>query len=352
MNSGIPTSIRRCIALAAAVVVAGCSSGGGNGSPPEPGPPVTVTLTNAQQAYEADASMSATNAIRLASLFAALFNIKTGEPLARPDTQLHCKHGVETSTTFPTPENIDVIVNLFYDPACKKPFVKSKFFAFVHLPNAVTVTGTQTTYALDGTAVAYGKISGTAHPNSTGNTAVFTGTLSRSQGGAPLMSFGLSCSVSSTGKNNCGFGAVNDLISRDKDLGVTSSLENFVGSGTSKDGTTALHAYAGKPGRLRLRQGPGLSWVVSGGSVVASEAGTFDEAVNARTFAIDLDLSLVDGSIDAGSTAKLDRNGIAGTVLQKTNALQAATFSTVPAGTGAIHYYDGSTGNIAFFFVI
>src|ERR1700692_2773989 len=98
-----------------AVLVMGAllSACSGSVTSPVPAPAPHVTLSIAQQAFEADAGLAGTNGIRAATLFAILHR---GQIAGRGNVPaaLVCKDGIEQSVTFPTPETIDVIVNVFY----------------------------------------------------------------------------------------------------------------------------------------------------------------------------------------------------------------------------------------------
>ncbi len=340
-------AIRQALAAAAiAATLAACTSAS-SGVTPAPVP--AVTLTKQQQAYEADAAMTATNGIRLASLFAAIFKLQISGAAARAAAAKPvCKDGVEQSVTFPTPENIVVTIDLFYDPACRTPFVKSKFTAFVHLPSTVQLTGTQTTYDPNGKAVAYGNVSGTSHVNGSASRTVLSGNLRSTPSGPDLLAFGLTCDLGG-GANECGFGAVNGLAVQGTDLGFEFSLDGFVGSGAGS-GHVALKAVAGKPGSLSLKKGFGHTWIVTGGSNVVDEGGTYQERVHPN-YAIDVQVSLADTAADAASGIGLTSKGMSGSVVQSSIARTAATFHTAPDGSGSIAYSDGTTGRIVLFIV-
>jgi hypothetical protein len=341
-------------ALALAVaLLSGCSNTITAVSPPPQPIPVNTTLTNAQQADEANAAMTATNGIRIASLFAALFDIK-GNIVRAPAVRrgLTCKDGVESSVTFPTPENIDVVVDVFYDKACVKRFIASKFTAAVHLPDTIVLAGSQTTYDAKGKPVGFGTIVGISHPNSTGNTTTLAGNLGQTGSAPAILTFGLSCSISTATGNDCGFGAINDFASATESFGMSAKIDGFVGSGETSNANIHFAAYTGKKESLNLSPGPGLSWAVSGGKTVLEESGPFHERVDASTFAIDLDLNLKNASSDAGSLTKLSNNTMTGTVVQPNVHLDVASFTTAPDGKGSMYYFDHSVGTIASFLVL
>jgi hypothetical protein len=336
---------RLAAAAVAAVFMTACSSGNTIGiTTPTPGP--AVTLTKTQQAVQADAGMAATNGVRAASLLTALLTLLTKPPRNSP-AAITCNNGVETKVVTPNPGQLIAIVNLYYDPACVAPLAKSR--TTVLLGSPVTVSGSQTTFDPSGKAIAYGTISGTLALGSSATTGTVTGSIARTKHGKPVMSFGMSCTLSTA--NACGFGAINDGIAKNADLGVVSDIDGFVGNGSSS-GTISLQAYAGKPGSLTLRQGKGNAWQVSGGKRVVAQSGSFKEKVVAKRFSVALNLALNDRLNDASAAVKLDDAGISGHVIQRSNGLTAANFTTSPLGFGSIQYSNGTTGPIVLFVAI
>ena len=314
-----------------------------------------IALTRQQQAYEATAAMTLTNGIRAASIFAALFRVTIvkNRRAGSGDSAPVCKNGVEQTFVL-TPDGVFATIDVFYDPGCTKKFVASKLNAIYDLANStVALTGTMTTYDTGGRPVAYGAINGTSKVKGAQSTTVITGTLTGTPAGPQLLTFGLTCNLSQTTHGgSCGFGAINNLAPASiGSLGVTSQIDDFVGSGHGS-GTVALTGLSGKPGSLKLTQGSGLSWVVSGGRKVVDLTGTFEENVNDNTYAVDVNLMMKDHLIDADVTQTLDGDGMTGTVFQTSINRAAASYRTTPFGSGTIVYSDKSHGNIVFFIVV
>jgi hypothetical protein len=335
------------LTLAAVFALGACSSATvgvtPTSAPPAPGLSVTT------QRIEAQAGIAVAQGIQVASLFTALLkqlplgggSLPTGA----------CEDGIESTIKVLNPEQLQVNVNAFYEKSCKTIFIRAILKTTYFPSGTLEIAGTSTTYSPSGKAVAFGTISTNGTALSTGVNAVTTGTISQTPTGPAELSFGLSCTLAAT--NDCGFGGLVPAASSQQSLGVTATLDGFTGSGTVKNGTATVAAFTGKPGGLKLSQGSGNTWQIHGGTPVASLAGTFDETVDAKGLNASGSENLQDAT--AGAAVALDfgtRTGIArGVVNGLSPAKSYASFSANAAGTGAIDYSDGSSGQILLFII-
>ena len=330
-------------------MLAGCTSSTVGFTPsPSPSQSPGVSLTIAQQNYEANAALAILNSIRIASRFAGIFNIHTAGP--RVDASpLKCVNGVESRVTFPTPENIDVIRNVFYDKLCKHPLEKARLKAFIIQPK-IQLTGKLIGYAPSGKAVAYGNIAGLSIAQPPGTKTTLTGTISLSPSAPPVMAFGLTCTINVPPVNACTFGALTSVVSATQELGFSSNMSGFVGTGDTNAGKVTAVAFAGAPNSLKLSH-KGGAWIVTGGTKVAQQRGTFSESIP-KSLRDKIFLNLKDSLNGAFSTTLQGEPGVTGFVNQTSSKALAASFDTSPAGFGTIRYSDGSTGKVVLFIAL
>jgi uncharacterized lipoprotein YbaY len=334
----------KALLLAASLLLSACSS-----SSPAPTPTPAPGLSIATQRLEAQAAMVTANGIQIASLLAAvLASLSSGQSSASGPAP--CKNGVRITKEQISAAKFKVTVDVFYDSKCTTIFNHAVLKLTLTSASSLGITGQTTTYDPSGKAVVFGALLNTTKLGST-TTSVTQGTISRSRGGPTALAFGLSCSLAT--KNSCGFGGIAATPGLTQSLGVSASLHNFVASGTANDGVVGMTAYSGPLGGLKLRQGSGTSWTVSGGSRVADFTGTFKEQVEAKALDVRGSVSLKDARLGATTSAGFNtRAGIdSGSVRQISSGKQFATFSTDAVGSGTIQYSDTSTGKIAFFIV-
>jgi len=336
------------LALAATIGLGGCSSTLSS-TPLEP----TATpfgLSIETQRVEAQAGIAVAEGLQVASLLTAVLEqlplgggrLPTGE----------CKNGVETTIDVLNPEQLKVTIDAFYDSACKARFVHASLKTTFFPSGTLVIDGTSTTYNRRGRAIGYAAFITNGTVSSSSAHAVTTGTVSKTPAGPALLAFGLTCTLAS--KNDCGFGGVIDSVSSlSKSLGVTAAIDGFTGSGAAS-GTASINAYAGAPSKLKLKQGSGDSWIVRGGTLVASPAGTFDEQVNQKSLNVSGKIDLKDAAANARVTLDFaTRIGISkGEVRSIAPAALAASFSTDATGTGATTYSSGSGDRIVFFVIL
>lgn len=331
------------LALITAIALGACSST--ISTTPRPQPTTTPAILSIEtQRVEAQAGIAVAQGIQLASLLTAVLEqlplgggtLPTGA----------CKNGVETTIKVLNPEQLQVTIDAFYDAACKTRFAHASLKTTFFPSGNLTIDGTSTAYNTRGRAVGYAAFTTTGIVSSTGAHAVTTGTLSQKRNAPAQLAFGLTCTLSS--KNDCGFGAVIASIpSAAQSLGVAAILDGFTGNGAAS-GTASLNAYAAAPGKLKLKQGSGDSWVVRGGKLVASPAGTFDETVNQKSLNAVGNIDLKDTAANASVALNFEtRTGISkGEVRSITPATLYSSFGTDATGTGAIAYSSGPGGRI------
>jgi PBP1b-binding outer membrane lipoprotein LpoB len=339
---------RASVVLAIALFLAGCS--GTVSTPPTP-TPVTPELSIATQRIQAQATIVVTNGIQVASLLAALVNAIVPRSSEAIDAAAQCKNGVETTVVQKSPETFEVTIDVFYDSQCttrlSHALLNVGFFGL----SKFYINGTQITYAKNGKATSYAKLTNTTTLGAKSTYSVTQGTVALSQTGPSVLSFGLSCNLAQD--NDCGFGGVVSIGSSKSEVGVEASLHNFVASGKSTNGLASLNAFQGKPGSLKLVQEPRVAWRIVGGTAVAALSGTFDENVNAQSFDVTGSVALHDDGADASTSDSFGtRTGIAGGKVVQSSTLQTfASFAADATGTGSIHYSNGSIGHIAFFII-
>ncbi|HTA39652.1 MAG TPA: hypothetical protein VK760_11270 [Candidatus Acidoferrales bacterium] len=317
---------------------------------PNTGMPVTT------QRLEAQTAIAVAQGIHAASLLtAALADIQNVLSGKVPPPDGTCKDGVEKTVKIITPTSIKATVDVFYDAACTQKLSQSVLTAILTIGTdplyTVAIDGTATIYNSRGRHVGFGTISNTTTVSSKGVTqSTSTGTISsKPNGKGTAMSFGLSCTYSTT--NTCGFGGVVP-VSASQELGVSAVLTGFTGSGKSS-GTVSLSGYAGSAGGLTLAQGTGDDWTISGGTKVVAQKGTFSEKVNGKTLNVDGTLAVQDSANNAAVTLSFGtRVGIKnGRVKSIAPSKLFSTFSTDETGTGAIAYSEGPAGRILFFII-
>jgi hypothetical protein len=330
------------------VIGTGCSST--LTTTPAPAPTLTPSgLSIETQRVEAQAGIAVAQGLQIASLLTAVLEqlplgggtLPTGE----------CKNGVETTIKVLNPEQLMVSIDTFYDPACKTRFVRASLKTTYFPSGTLIIDGTSTAYDTRGSAVGYAAFTTNGMVSSTSAHAVTSGTVSRTPTGPALLAFGLTCTLSS--KNDCGFGGVVASVSSlSQSLGVTATLDGFTGNGAAS-GTASINAYVAAPGKLKLKQGSGDSWIVRGGTLVASPAGTFDENVNQKGLDATGKIDLKDAKANARVTLDFGtRTGISkGKVQSIAPVALYSSFSTDATGTGAIAYSSGPGGMIVFFII-
>jgi hypothetical protein len=318
-----------------------CTSSSGP-TPPAP------ALSKATQRYEAQASMAVANGIEAASLIAIVlksYHVQGALAAAKPV----CKDGVETTLTVVSPEQTILVIDVFYDPHCTTLLTHSTLNVTLFPSGNLTIAGKATTYSGSGKPVAYATLSTKGVLGAT-DQATTTGSISLTPTGPAVLAFGLSCTLAAT--NSCGFAGI-ATVSETQALGVSSTLNGFVTSG-SNTGSVALRAYQGAPGALKLVRGAGNAWAISGGTLAATQTGSFVEMVNPNSLNVGGTLALSDSLAGANTTAAFGtRTGIGnGAVSQTSTSKQFASYSTNAVGSGTIGYSDGSTGNIVLFIIV
>jgi hypothetical protein len=328
---------------AASLLLSACSS-----TSPAPTPSPTPGLSKTTQRLEAQASMAIANGIQAASIIGVfLKSFHVANSIAA--TQPTCKNGTEITVTVVSPEQLTVVIDAFYDPHCTKLLTHALLKVSIFPPGQLTIAGKATTYSTAGKPVAYATTETKGTLSAAVDRATTTGSISLTPTGPDVLSFGLSCTLASN--NACGFGGI-ATVSAQQALGVSTTLNGFSTGGT-KTGTVALHAYQGAPGTLKLIQGKGNAWSISGGTLAATQDGTFLETVDPNSFNVSGTLALKDALANASTTAGFaTRTGISdGIVSQTSTSKHFATYSTDAAGSGTIDYSDGSTGTIVFFII-
>jgi hypothetical protein len=301
--------------------------------------------------------MVAANGIQVASILAAVLNsLAAGQSSGSGPGP--CKNGVRITKQQISAAKLKVTVDVFYDANCTTIFNHAVLTIVLTSASSLGITGQTTTYDPNGKAVAFGALVNTTKLGSP-TTSVTTGSISLSRGGATVLAFGLSCSLSAS--NSCGFGGLTAIAALKQSLGVSADLQNFVASGKSSNGVVGMTAYSGALGGLKLREGPGTSWRVLGGKKVADFAGKFKESVNPKSLNVTGTIVLAtggsSGTIDTGqgstTSASFDtRAGIGGGVVtQSRTGKRFATFSTDAVGAGSIDYSNGKTGDIVFYVI-
>jgi hypothetical protein len=293
--------------------------------------------------------MVAANGVQVASLLAAVLNslgTGAGSSASGPGP---CNNGVRITKQPISSAKIKFTVDVFYDPNCKTLFNHAVLNVALTSASGIRIDGQTTTYDGNGTAVAFGSLQNSTTLGSMTN-SVTTGSISRTRHGTAALQFGLSCTLAQ--KNACGFGGIAPLEVFGQSLGVTASLHDFVASGPSS-GTVAMTGYTGSLNGLKLVQGTGNSWKISGGSKVTDLTGTFREQVNAKSLNVTGSVVLKDPMLGATSSAAFDtRTGIgSGVVTQTSTGKHFGSFSTDAAGTGSMQYSDGSSSSIILFII-
>ncbi len=336
------------LALITAIALGACSS---TLATPPPQPTSSPSgLPVETQRIEAQAGIVVAQGIQLASLLTAVLEQLPLGGGTLPNGE--CKNGVETTIKVLNPEQLQVTIDAFYDPACKTRFAHASLKTTFFPSGTLVIDGTSTAYNTRGRAVGFAAFTTNGMVSSTGAHAVTTGTVSQKRNGPAALAFGLTCTLSS--KNDCGFGGVVASIpSLSQSLGVTATLDGFTGNGAAS-GTASLNAYTAAPDKLKLKQGSGDSWIVRGGKLVASPTGTFEENVNQKSLNATGKIDLKDTAANARVTLNFDtRSGISkGEVQSIAPAALESSFSTDATGTGAIAYSSGSAGRIVFFIIL
>jgi hypothetical protein len=336
------------VALITAIALGGCSSTISSTPPPQPtSSPSGLSIET--QRIEAQAGITVAEAIQIASLSTSVLEQLPLGGGTLPSGA--CKNGVESTIKVLNPEQLQITIDAFYDSACKTRFAHASLKTTYFPSGTLIIDGTSTAYNTRGRAVGFAAFTtnGTATP--AGAQLTTTGTISQKRNGPAQLAFGLSCTLSS--KNDCGFGGVIASIpSTAQSLGVTATLDGFTGNGAAS-GTASLNAYAAAPGKLKLKQGSGNAWIVRGGKLLASPAGTFDENVNQKSLNATGKIDLKDAAANARVTLNFEtRTGISkGEVQTIAPASPASSFSTDATGTGAIAYSSGPGARILFFIV-
>jgi len=340
--------------LVSSFALAGCTSAA-VGTTPAPAPTSTMSVTT--QRLEAQAAIAVAQGIHGASLLtAALSDIQGVLSGKVPPPDGTCKDGVEKTVVVTSPTSLTATVDVFYDKACTQLLSHSQLSASLTIGTnplyTVAITGKATIYNSRGRHVGYGSIANTTTVSSSNVTqSLSTGTISsKPKGQGTAMSFGLSCTYSTT--NTCGFGGVVP-VSSSQELGVSAIIKGFTGNGTVSDGTVSLSGYTGAPSGLTLAQGSGDRWTIGGGTLVVAQKGTFDETVSAKTLNVDGKLAVQDAGNNAAVTLSFGtRTGIKnGDVSSISPSKPYASFSTDETGTGAIAYSEGPAARILFFII-
>ncbi|HTA40107.1 MAG TPA: hypothetical protein VK760_13570 [Candidatus Acidoferrales bacterium] len=332
------------IAFAAAIAIGGCSSATLSTAPPAPtSSPSTLSIET--QRIEAQAGIAVAQGIQVASLFTAVLEQLPLGGGTLPNGK--CKNGVESTIQVLNPEQLQVTIDAFYDPACKTRFIHASVKTTYFPSGTLEIDGTSTAYNTRGRALTFATFTSNGMVASTGVQLTTNGTVSKSRSGPAQLSFGLTCTWSS--QNDCGFGGV-IAASPDRSLGVSATLDGFTGSGAAS-GTASVTAYAGK---LKLKQGSGNAWIVSGAKPVASPTGTFEENVDAKSLTTTGKLNLTDAAANARVTLDFaTRTGISnGKVQSVAPASPYSSFGTDATGTGAIAYSSGPGDRIVFFVIV
>jgi len=340
------------LCIVASLALSACSSS----SSPAPAPTPKPGLSVDNQRLAAQAAIVTANGIEVASTLAAVLNALLAGGQSSATGPGPCNNGVRITKDQLSSAKFRVTIDAYYDPKCATIFSDAVLTVTLTSASSFDISGLMYTHDPAGKVVAYATLTNQTKLAST-TTSVTQGNIRVKNG--PSAQYGLSCSLATN--NTCGFGGVVPIPSLKQSLGFVSSLQNFVASGSSKNGVVNATAYTGATDTLKLHQGSGTSWKISGGSRAGVLSGTFKEKVDAK--ALDVDGSVLlntagkPGVIDDGQAATTavsfgTRSGIAqGTVRQTSSGKRFATFSTDAVGSGAIDYSSGSTGTIAFFIV-
>jgi hypothetical protein len=331
----------------AAVVLNGCTTALSSVTPTPTSSPSILSIET--QRVEAQAGIAVAEGIQAASLFAAVLERLPLGGGGLPNGE--CRNGVETTITVLNPEQLQVTIDAFYDASCKTRFVYASLKSTYFPSGTLIIDGTSTAYNTRGRAVSYAAFTTNGTVSSAGANLVTTGTVSKARLGPPELAFGLSCTLAST--NDCGFGGVIAAASPNQSLGVSATLDGFTGSGAAS-GTASVTAYTAATGKLKLKQGSGNAWNVTGGTPVASPAGTFEESVNSKALTTAGKLDLKDAVANARVTLNFaTQTGISkGQIQSIAPASPYSSFSTNATGTGAIAYSAGPGERILFFVIV
>jgi hypothetical protein len=338
--------------LVSSFALSGCTSAT-VGTTPAPEP--TATMSVATQRLEAQTSIAVAQGIHAASLLTAALadiqNVLSGKTQPPDGT---CKDGVERTVVMTGPASIKATVDVFYDLACTQKLSQSVLTAALTVGTnplyTVVIAGKAVIFNSRGRRVGFGTIANTTTVSSTGVTqSVSNGTISNKPNGGVGLTFGMTCTYANA--NTCGFGGIVP-VSSSQSLGVSAILSGFTGSGKS-NGTVSITGYSGSAGGLKLAQGSGDSWKITGGSPIVSQKGTFDENVNQKSLDVQGNLAVKDGGNNAAVTLSFaTRSGIKhGDVSSISPSKLYATFSADETGTGAIAYSEGPAGRIRFFII-
>jgi hypothetical protein len=334
---------RAFLIFAAAIGLGGCSNTLSTPTPQPTSSPAGLSIET--QRVEAQAGIAVAEALQVASLSTSVLEQLPLGGGTLPNGK--CKNGVETTINVLGPEQLQVTIDAFYDPACKTRFAHASLKTTYFPSGTLVIDGTSTAYDTRGRAVGYEVFATNGTVSSAGAQTVTTGTVSRTSTGPAQLTFGLTCTLSS--KNDCGFGAVIASTS----LGVTATIDGFAGNGPAS-GTATVKAYTAASGKLKLKQGSGDSWIVGGGTLVASTTGTFDENVTQKSLNATGNIDLKD--VVANARVTLDfgtRTGISkGQIQSIAPATPYSSFSADATGTGAIAYSSGPGDRIVSFIIV
>ena len=323
-------NLQRRVALAsllALALAAGCSSSIAPVSPaPTPAPP---SISRSEARIRLQAGIVAVTGVEAAALLAAV-----AQSLERPVQHPHCSDGIQ-NTIKPTPDGVLETIDVFYDASCAHLLAHAVLNTLQFVPGRVTIATRFETQSIDGTPVASGKSISTTIFSQTGSQSMMKG-FQRLGPGNRIETFGLTCTLKGAG-GDCGFGAVTNAKAERASLGFTATIGGFAGA-RAGTGTIAIRSYRGSLGTLGLAAGSGNAWIVTGGTAVARQAGTYTQSAVTGSLRGRYSITLAQAGGPTVSIVSIARSGLTGSLAFPTSTSPAAALATDAAGSGAIDY--------------
>jgi len=278
-----------------------------------------------------------------------------GATPAPSPSPLPCANGVEI-----TPFNIasnSLEIKLFYDMSCT---MLHKDFKLSLNANAggstVTITGSETTYAMDGvTVVDSSNLNLTVNMTNGTESSFELQAMRSTTTSQPSSTLGLSCTIGST--VTCADGAVvhSPPINADQGLTDMATLTFTAGSGVTLSGNGTV--YAGPLNALVLAPMSGTgpvpsAWTITGATqstpftITASVLFSPNGLLNPGT-QLSFVTQAANGSASDTVTITVSQSGqIMGTITDTTSGAQVATFTVDQSGNGTITFANGTTETI------
>jgi hypothetical protein len=343
MTRSVKTRALAAFSILGTFLLAGCGDVGA-GSHPLPSNAGSVSGDAAQSTTERYVAQSGLDIVRVSSLQATaslptstLSVARKVESLRRSaaSTQATCTNG-ETESLSVSGTVLSFDINTYYDSGCA-----DLWQAVVGTLNTSqdSFSATVTTDSLAGSVIDYETLNGTL----TLTSIAVQGTDADSVGGTPVMSIGLTCSLS--GSLACGAADASNVSSLNEAIGVSGKFTYASSSSngsTTMTGTGAENVYTGSLGGLSIAQGSQLSWTVSGGTLVASLTENLSETVNGSNTATAFTVTGSDVALDTGLSMSLNNSGgFNGTITQLSTGTTVATFTVDQNGNGTITFAGG-----------